>query len=180
MSEPFIAQIQIWANTFAPRGWTFCAGQLMPIAQETAVFSIVGTMYGGDGRTTFGIPNLNGRSPMGWGHGPGLSSYPVPGLSSGTAEVTLSSAEIPSHDHAAIGSSANGSSEIPGSNLYFGRRRKGGEGNLNNYDANASANTDFSNLAISSTGGSQAHDNRQPTLGINFCFALQGLYPSRN
>lgn len=180
MAQPFIAEIRIWANTFAPMNWTFCDGQLMSIPQFSAVYALVGTQYGGDGRSTFGIPNMQTRAPMHWGHAPGLSSYNVTGVTSGSPEIDLTAQQLPSHDHSAIASSQNGSSEVPAGNLAFGRRREGGVGVLNNYIENASANTSFSNLAISQAGSGNPHENRQPYLGINFCMALEGLFPSRN
>ncbi len=175
MSEPFIAEVRIFAGNFAPRGWAFCNGQLLPIAQNTAVFSLLGTTYGGDGRTTTALPNLEGRAPMHPGRGPGLTSRRL-GEKVGTETVTLSEAQIPSHTHTARGSSGPGSPGAP-TNTSSMTRSTGGSA----YHSNTSANlVDMASQTLSTTGGGQAHTNMQPFLTMNFIIALQGLYPSRS
>lgn len=167
MAEPFIAEIRIFAGNFAPRGFAFCNGQLLPIAQNTALFSLVGTIYGGDGRVTFGLPNLQGRAPMHPGNGPGLTPR-VLGQSIGSSVETLSEAQMPSHSHPLpVGSNA-ATSGMPASDSHL-----------------AVSDTRVYRAAIAPapmgdvTGGGQAHNNMQPYLGLNFIIALQGIFPSR-
>jgi len=175
MSEPFIAEIRIFAGNFAPRSWAFCDGQLLPIAQNTALFSLIGTTYGGDGRTTTALPNLQGRAPMHPGRGPGLTARRL-GEKVGVETVTLTEAQIPSHSHSARAESANANSGTPSNTTSFAST---GFDNL--YQTNTSANlVDLSSATLSTTGGGQAHDNVQPYLTLNFIIALQGLYPSRS
>lgn len=175
MSEPFIAEIRIFAGNFAPRSWAFCNGQLLPISQNTALFSLIGTTYGGDGRTTTALPNLQGRAPMHPGRGPGLTARRL-GERTGTETVTLSEAQIPNHNHTMqadgstggpLGGGANASDPV---NNYLGASVK--------YQNNITSTANME--ALGNTGGSQAHNNMQPFLAINFIIALQGLYPSRS
>ena len=173
MSEPFIAEIRIFAGNFAPRSWAFCDGQLLPVSQNTALFSLIGTTYGGDGRTTTALPNLQGRAPMHPGRGPGLTSRRL-GEKLGVETVTLSEAQIPSHTHTQRASSSQGTTTVPSSTTSFASSIK------ETYAPSSSATTDLASSAISSTGGSQAHTNVQPFLAMNFIIALQGLYPSRS
>jgi microcystin-dependent protein len=155
---------------FAPRGWALCNGQLLSIAQNTALFSLLGTTYGGNGQTTFGLPDLRGRVPIHFGQGPGLSSY-VQGQTGGVESVTLIPQQIPAHNHSLACSSDDANAGSP----------------ANNFPA-AVANPIYSNAqnaalaanAISTVGGSQPHENRQPYQTLNFCIALQGIFPSRN
>ena len=170
MSEPFIGEIRIFAGSFAPRGYALCSGQLLAIAQNTALFSLLGTIYGGDGRTTFALPDLRGRVPLHTGQGPGLSNRRL-GQKGGVETVTLTTPELPSHNH-------GGSLQV--STLV-----------ANNGDANGSvlaaaalyAPTDptapLSNESFSLVGGNQSHTNVQPFLVINFIIALTGIFPSR-
>ena len=174
MSEPFIAEIRIFAGNFAPRGWAFCNGALLPISQNTALFSLIGTTYGGDGRTTTALPNLEGRAPMHPGTGPGLTSRRL-GEKSGTETVTLSSSQMPSHNHSLL---ADGSTGGP----------LGGGANASNPVDNFvgasvkfhAAGSNVNMAAMGSVGGSQAHNNMQPYIAMNFIIALEGLYPSRS
>ncbi|MEM5585249.1 tail fiber protein [Roseibium sp. AS2] len=175
MSEPFIAEIRIFAGNFAPRGWAFCDGQLLPIAQNTALFSLIGTTYGGDGRTTTALPNLQGRAPMHPGRGPGLTSRRL-GERVGAETVTLTEAQIPSHSHTVRASSTSGGIAIPAVTTSFGR-----SGSDRAYHSDTASNlVDMAFEALSTTGGGQAHDNVQPYLAMNFIIALLGLYPSRS
>lgn len=171
MSEPFIAEIRIFAGNFAPSSWAFCNGQLLPVAQNTALFSIIGTTYGGDGETTLGLPNLQGRAPMHPGRGPGLTNRRL-GERTGTESVGLNESQIPSHTHSARGSENAGLTNTPLNNLVA---RGGGRG-VNTYlDADLSVGT---SKRLMPTGGGQSHNNVQPYLAMNFIIALQGLYPS--
>jgi len=172
MAEPFIAEVRIWALNFAPRGWAFCNGQLLPISQNTALFSLIGTTYGGDGRTTTGLPNLQGRAPMHPGNGPGLSSRRI-GERAGASTATLSEAQMASHNHAI--QAAPDPAEDPGPGGKSFARSVGGMA-YRTADSLVALDPD----ALPPTGGSQTHNNRQPYLGLNFCIALVGLYPSRS
>ncbi len=176
MSEPFIAEIRIMAFNFAPRGWAFCNGQLLPIAQNTALFSLIGTTYGGDGKTTTALPNLKARAPMHPGRGPGLTARRL-GKRVGVETVTLSEAQIPSHNHSMMVSQSNGETNDP-TGHYPGVHRDPLRGKV--YKQNPSLNEQMASSALATTGGGQSHDNVQPYLGLNFCIALQGLYPSRS
>ena len=169
MSEPFIAEIRIFAGNFAPRSWAFCDGQLLPIPQNTALFSLIGTTYGGDGRTTTALPNLQGRAPMHPGRGPGLTSRRL-GQRGGVEMVTLTEAQMPNHTHQAVGQGEDANSTNP-ANRYLA------SGNAA-YKAPPATGA-MSDAVLESTGGSQPHNNMQPYLTINFIIALQGLYPSR-
>jgi len=171
MSEPFIAEIRIFAGNFAPRSWAFCDGQLLPISQNTALFSLIGTTYGGDGRSTTALPNLQGRAPMHPGRGPGLTARRL-GQRGGVATVTLSEAQMPQHNHSAIVSEEDGRDNDPGNTEYVGAGDQMW-GPANNMGPMA-------NQTLPDAGGSQAHNNMQPFLTINFIIALQGLYPSRS
>ncbi len=169
MSEPFIAEIRIFAGNFAPRNWAFCDGQLLPVAQNTALFSLIGTTYGGDGRTTTALPNMQGRAPMHPGRGPGLTTRRL-GERIGTNDVTLSAAQLPPHGHS-LASFNNATSNTPSSSVGIGAAPVYGA---------ADNMVDMADSIIGNAGGNQAHNNMQPFIGINFIIALQGLYPSRS
>jgi microcystin-dependent protein len=171
MSEPFVAEIRIWAGNFAPRGWAFCNGQLLPISQNTALFSLVGTTYGGDGRTTFGLPNLQDRAPMHPGRGPGLTDRRL-GERVGATSVTLSEAQMPQHNHTAVVDVNPANLNNP-ANAYFTR-----SASSNVYGTPGTPGPAASQM-LGSSGGSQPHNNLQPFLGLSFIIALVGLYPSR-
>jgi microcystin-dependent protein len=169
MSEPFIAEIRIFAGNFAPRGWAFCNGQLLPIAQNTALFALIGTTYGGDGRTTTALPDLEGRAPMHPGRGPGLSQRRL-GEKAGAESVTLAESQIPSHTHQLVGTEEDVDESSPASNYMA-------TGNDLYTSSNGST---LAGSSLQNTGGSQAHNNMQPFLALNFIIALQGLFPSRS
>jgi microcystin-dependent protein len=172
MADPFVAEIRIFGFNFAPKGWSLCQGQLLPISQNTALFSLLGTIYGGDGKSTFGLPNLAGTAPMFWGQGPGLSLYDL-GEMSGTENVTLLQTEMPNHNHrVGVVSDLANSGGIPGSQSYLAIA------NITTY--NTSANSVMSPNQLSITGGSLPHNNMQPYLTLNFCIALQGVFPPRS
>lgn len=173
MSEPFIAEIRIFAGNFAPRGWAFCDGQLLPIAQNTALFSLIGTTYGGDGRTTTALPNLQGRAPMHPGRGPGLSVYRL-GQRGGVETTTLSEAQMPDHTHTIRAYVSRSSTFSPKDNLF--NQSVGDTAYLSPPTNLAGMKSDMTQ----STGGGQAHTNLQPFLTMNFIIALVGLYPSRS
>lgn len=170
--DPFVAEIRIFGFNFAPRGWAFCNGQLLPIAQNTALFSLVGTYYGGDGRSTFGLPNLQGRAPRGTGQGPGLSSVDL-GEAAGTETVTLQAAELPSHAHPLPGTTTAATEHDPQGNVF------GTSGTPNFGAFAAAAPTGTMAVAPATAGGGAPHDNLQPSLALNFCIAMQGVYPPR-
>ena len=166
MSEPFLAEVRIVGFNFAPRGWAFCDGQILPINQNQSLYSLLGTTYGGDGRTSFALPDMRGRVPIhvGEGHREGQKS--------GEETHTLTAAEVPNHDHVLRATDDNATSNTPAGNV-FGR-------------STFSVYIDPSNLvgmnsaAVANVGGGQAHENMMPYLALNFCIALQGLFPSRN
>lgn len=175
MSEPFIAEVRIFAGNFAPRGWAFCDGQLLPIANNTALFSLIGTTYGGDGRATTGLPDLQGRSAMHPGSGPGLTRRRL-GQITGTEIVTLSEDQIPSHTHTLNGASASAADTgLPSAVTSFSRTRLG-----RTYSSDVASLVPLSSAAVANAGGSQAHSNLQPYLAVTFIIALVGLYPSRS
>lgn len=179
MSEPFIGEIRMFGFNFPPRGWAYCAGQTLSIASNTALFSILGTTYGGNGTTIFGLPNLQGSAPIGFGSGPGLSPQQL-GQVQGSNSVTLTSNQIPSHTHtlsAGVLSTPNSAQNVatPASNAMFGL-----SGPNNTYIDPVTPNTNFHSSAVSTVGTSTPHENRQPFQAVNFCIALQGLFPSRN
>jgi microcystin-dependent protein len=171
MADPFVAEIRIVPFNFAPRGWAFCDGQILPISQNTALFSLLGTTYGGDGRTSFGLPNLQGRSAIHQGQGPGLSPRFL-GESGGSATTSLQTTQIPAHTHA-LRASATASSGTPGANVALA-----GTAGAQVYRT-PTALVDMANAALSPAGGGQPHNNRQPYLGVYHVIALQGIYPPR-
>jgi microcystin-dependent protein len=177
MASPFIAEIKMFAGTFAPRGYAFCNGQLLSISQNTALFSLVGTTYGGNGQTTFGLPDLRGRTPIHAGTGPGLSTY-VLGQMSGVENVTLLATQMPAHTHAvSIGASTNPPLESsPAGAVVAGATEQSGP----LYASAASANATMAAPTVATAGGSQPHSIVQPYLVVNFIIATQGIYPSRN
>jgi microcystin-dependent protein len=171
MADPFVAEIRIFPFNFAPRGWAFCDGQILPISQNTALFSLLGTTYGGDGKSIFALPNLAGNAPMHPGQGPGLSLHDL-GETGGSPTVTLLESEIPSHAHAVRASQADGIDQVPSQSLYAT-----GVG-LAAYAVPGSPTT-LSASTVAPAGGNQPHNNMQPYLTLNFCIALQGVFPPR-
>lgn len=173
MSEPFVGEIRQFTYSFAPRGWAYCDGQLLQIASNTALFSILGTTYGGDGRSTFAVPDLKGRVPMGQGRGPGLTARRL-GEKVGVTAVTLSESQIPAHTHNLTAVTDPGDTATPTNAFAAKPARK------EFYAPDTNATTSMNSGALAPTGGNQPHENRQPFLSISFCIALIGLYPSRN
>lgn len=165
MSEPFLGEVKLISWNFAPRGWAFCNGQLLPINQNQALFSILGTTYGGDGRVTFGLPNLQGRSPMHVGNGIVL------GEMGGESSHTLNISEIPAHNHVPVGSSTVGSQPSAAGHLW-------GSASASPYSPTVTAA--MNPAAVLPVGGNQPHENMSPYLVVNFIIALQGIFPSPN
>jgi microcystin-dependent protein len=166
VSEPFIGSVILFAGNFAPRGWAFCDGQLLSISQNTALFSILGTTYGGNGQTTFALPDLRGRAPVGPRQGPGLANHDL-GEVGGVENVTLNVGQMPAHNHSLPASGAeqetnNPTNAVPAKGGVFG----------------TTANTNMAPMSVA--GASQPHENRPPYLGLNYIIALEGIYPSRN
>jgi microcystin-dependent protein len=183
MADQFLAEIRVFPFSFAPQGWALCNGQLLPINQNTALFSLLGTTYGGDGRTTFALPNLQGAAPLhvGGSAGPGLTLHTL-GETGGAETVTLALAQLPAHTHAVAAASANDistASATPGPTTVFGasQARATSTGYVT---VGAQAASAISGAAVAATGGSQPHNNMAPYLVFNFCIALQGIFPARN
>jgi microcystin-dependent protein len=181
MSEPFLGQIATFGFNFAPRGWATCDGQILAIATNTALFSLLGTTFGGNGQTTFGLPDLRGRVPVHQGGGPGLSPY-VMGEVTGVENVTLITTQIPAHAHAATAAVNASAGSLAPTDAPADAYLTGG-GGVNIYNATSDGtkmNAGMVTVAVQPAGGSQPHDNLQPLLCINFCIALEGIFPSRN
>ena len=172
MADPFVAEIRIFPFSFAPRGWAWCNGQLMPISQNTALFSLLGTTYGGDGKSNFALPDLQGRAPMHPSQGPGLSRHDL-GESSGSETVTLLQSEIPAHAHSVSASSGPANLQAPGADRVLGRA------NNNVYLDTPGNLTALAPQALAPAGGDQPHNNMQPYLTFYFNIALQGVFPPR-
>lgn len=173
MSDPFVAEIRIFGFNFAPTGWAQCNGQLLPISQNTALFSLLGTIYGGDGKSTFALPDLEGNVPMFWGQGQGLSLYDQ-GQTGGSESITLLGTEIPVHTHGWQANNAPATLNAP-DNTRSIARSSGGTA----YKSASAPNTQFAFQAVTPTGGSLPHNNMQSYLTLNFCIALQGVFPPR-
>jgi microcystin-dependent protein len=175
MSQPFVAEIRIFGFNFAPRGWAFCDGQLLPISQNTALFSLCGTMYGGNGQSTFALPNLQDSAPMQQGQGPGLSDR-FQGANSGETAVTLITSEMPIHSHQAIGTAQSADLPNPDGNTWA---QAVGDVSAFPYYQTTGPNA-MSPAALQLAGGSLPHNNMHPYLTLNFCIALQGVFPPRS
>jgi microcystin-dependent protein len=175
MADPFVAEIRVFPFNFAPKGWAWCDGQLLPISQNTALFSLLGTTYGGDGKSTFALPNLQGSVPMHPGQGPGLSLHDL-GESGGSDTVTLLQSEIPLHAHGMQAANFPGDIQAPTPNVALARSAGG-----NAYQSNVNQNNVQMNLAaLAPAGGDQPHNNLQPYLTMYFNIALQGVFPPRS
>ena len=173
MSQPFIGEIRSFGFNFAPRGWAMCNGQLLSISQNAALFSLLGTIYGGNGTTNFALPDLRGRFGLHLGQGPGLSNYPQ-GQAGGSESIALTTGQIPAHNHPVNCSSNGGTFTTPVGNVWA----PDGTGTAVSY-ANT-ANAAMAGNAIGLTGSGQGHENRQPFLVLNICIALNGIFPTRN
>ena len=172
MSEPYIAQMIMFGGNYAIRGWAFTHGQLLAISSNEALFSIVGTIYGGDGRTTFGLPDTRSRMVLNWGTGPGLSAYKI-GQKTGVEKRAVTNSTMPSHTHTTAGVKANSgaANAATPTNNYFAKAE--------HYNTAANTNMAGGSVTVSNTGGGQPVDVRMPTLAINYLISLVGLYPSR-
>lgn len=181
--DPFIGQIQPFGFNFAPRSWAKCDGQLLAIASNTALFSLIGTIYGGDGRTTFALPDLRGRLPIHQGTGPGLTSRRI-GSKSGTQDNYLSTLQIPSHNHTAVMKTASLPSTESPDNAYpaqmVGRANTGAVQLSGWGPSKGTGSLNTGAIVVGNTGGNQPVQNMKPWLTINYCIALQGIFPSRN
>ena len=171
MSEPFVGEVRMFGGNFAPRGWAFCDGQLLAVSQNDALFSLLGTIYGGDGRTTFGLPDLRGRVPIHQGQGPGLSERRL-GSKGGAESVTVTTSQLPSHSHTLQGSTTLATEEGPGGNVTAQT-----ESSVYGTETPLSA---MAADTIGAVGGSQSHTNVMPFLCVHFIIALFGIYPSRH
>lgn len=166
MSQPYVGEIRLFGGNFAPNGWAFCNGQLMAIAENTTLFQLIGTTYGGDGQTTFALPDLRGRIPV---HQSGSFSI---GQTSGAESVTLTTAQLPAHTHTLVATSADGTSADPAHNVWA-------ESDARTYST-AAPDSVMHASALGSAGGGQAHDNMMPFLAVNFIISLFGVFPSQN
>jgi len=173
MADPFVAEIRMFGFNFAPTGWAQCNGQLLPISQNTALFSLLGTFYGGDGKSTFALPNLQGSVPVHQGQGQGLSERFL-GEQSGAQFVTLLTSEIPVHTHSWSANAAPATLNVPGNDRTLARASGGTA-----YKAGVNPNVQLAPEALSPAGGSLPHNNMMPYLTVNFCIALQGVFPAR-
>ena len=171
MSEPFVGEIRMFAGNFAPRGWAFCDGQLLAVSQNDALFSLLGTIYGGDGRTTYGLPDMRGRIPIHAGSGPGLSPRRL-GAKSGLEKVTLTANQLPTHNHGPFNATQDAPDDTNPQDKTLA---------TSTFDVyiDSNADVDMSSSAVTSVGGSRSHGNLQPYLCIQFIIALFGIYPSR-
>ena len=174
MADPFVAEIRILPFNFAPKGWAFCDGQLLPLSQNTALFSLLGTTYGGNGKSNFALPNLQGSAPMHPGQGPGLSLHDL-GEMGGSETVTLLESEIPAHSHTLKANPTFGDTPSPANNVTLAR-----PANISLYQTNTNSSlAQMAPEALPPAGGDQPHNNMQPYLTLNFCIAMQGVFPPR-
>lgn len=177
MSDQFLGEIRMFAGNFAPKGWAFCNGQLLPIAQNTALFSLLGTTYGGNGTTNFALPDLKDRAPMHYGQGPGLQTYDL-GQQGGATTVALTVNELPAHSHrAGCDTTVTNLSTSPTGAVWTG----GGRGGVNLYSTGGTLQneTNMNSMALGPTGGDYPHNNVQPYLALTFIIALEGAFPPR-
>ena len=170
--DPFVAEIRMFPFNFAPKGWAWCDGQLLPLSQNTALFSLLGTSYGGDGKSNFALPDLQGRAPMHPGQGPGLSLHDL-GETGGSETVTLLESEIPSHSHSENVSQSDGTDQVPANSMLAA-----GVG-IGQYAAASGAQVNLNDNGLAPAGGDQPHNNMQPYLTLYFNIALQGVFPPR-
>ena len=179
--DPFLGQISLLACNFAPQGWALCQGQVLSISQNTALFALLGINFGGDGRTNFQLPDLRGRPPIGFGQGPGLSAYSI-GQTGGGETISISSANYPAHSHTLFAAASAATGNAP-NGLFEAQGQTGGRGgtvNLAAYSGSGTATTLAAAALTAAPGGGQPHNNRQPYLALNFCIALQGIFPARS
>ena len=173
MADPFVAEIRIFPFNFPPRGWAFCSGQLLPLSQNTALFALLGTTYGGNGASNFALPDLQGRAAMHPGQGPGLSLHDL-GETGGSEFVTLLESEIPSHTHAMRASADPANAQAPGPDLTLARSAGGAA-----YSTTTTGLETMAPQTLATAGAGFPHNNLMPYLTLNFCIALQGIFPPR-
>lgn len=173
MSDPFIGEIKMWGGNYAPRGYALCNGQTLPLSQNTSLFAVLGAVFGGNGRSNFGLPNLQSRVPMHWGNGAGLTPS-ILGQAGGEANVALTVMQMPAHNHSLNCNENGDGSGNPQSSIFTGGER-GGE----NAYASQSGSAMMAPQTVAPTGGGQPHNNMQPYLGLTFIIALQGIFPMR-
>ncbi len=176
MDQPFLGMIMVFGFDFPPRGWALCQGQILSIASNTALFALLGTTYGGNGTTTFALPDLRGRAPIGFGQGPGLSQITL-GQVAGEMSHTLTLAELPAHTHTGnviLGSGLANNANGAGNNFAANT------GGTSIYNSGSAGGNMAANVTFGSAGGGQPHNNMSPYLGVNYCIALQGVFPQRN
>ena len=171
MSTPFIGEIRLFGGNFAPAGWAFCSGQLMPISENDVPFTLIGTTYGGDGQTTFALPNLQGRLPVHMGTGPGLSPRTI-GESGGVETVTLTTQQIPNHNHVPQAFSTGGNQTTPQNGVWAG--------SADSRYSTSAPSLAMNNTLVGGAGGSQPHENMMPYLAISFIISLYGVYPTQS
>jgi microcystin-dependent protein len=176
--QPFIGQIELFGGNFAPQNFAFCNGQLLSIADNDALFALIGTIYGGDGQNTFALPNLNGRMAVGTGTGPGLSAI-TPGQSGGVENVTLLATNLPAHTHTLAAHNGVGNTSAPGTSVVPAQVAEDDGTPARSYSSTA-PNTSLSSTSIGSAGSSSPVGIRNPYLGLNYIIAIQGIFPSRN
>ena len=175
MSQPFLGEIRAFPFNFAPKGWAFCSGQILSISQNTALFSLLGTNYGGNGQSNFALPDLRGRLAVSSGQGPGLSDYPL-GSEAGVETVTLLVSQMAAHNHPANCTNAMANQPSPGGNVWAAD----GAGITSEYGPPVASPPQMAPQAIGTTGGNQPHANLMPYLVLNYCIAMQGIFPARN
>ena len=172
MAQPYVGEIRMFAGNFAPVGWMFCDGQLLPISENETLFQLIGTTYGGDGEETFALPNLQSRVPIHMGNGPDGVTYPLAEMA-GVEEVTLTTQQIPAHTHPLMGSTQNATDSSPAGNVT-------GKTATRIYVNNRPPDTSMNSMSIGQAGGSQPHTNLQPFLCINYIISLYGIFPQPN
>ena len=172
MSDPYVGEIRMFGGNFPPMGWAFCDGSILSIAENDVLFSLIGTTYGGDGQTTFALPDLRGRMPIHQSQGPGTSNRII-GQPGGSESVTLLVSQLPAHNHTALANAGSGNADTPTGTYWSG------SATTPQYVPGDQANTNMNTAAIGSNGQSQPHDNMQPFLAVSFIIALNGIYPSQ-
>jgi microcystin-dependent protein len=178
MGQPFVGEIRMFGGNFAPAGWEFCSGQLLPISENETLFQLIGTTYGGDGQSTFGLPNLQSRVPV---HTGGAQNYQL-GENGGVEQVTLTTQQIPSHTHAPVASGNPGDTNIPGNTTILATMGPAGVAQVPAYLPYNAANAQvpLNNATVAQSGGNQPHDNMQPYLTVTYIISLFGIFPSPN
>lgn len=181
MAQPYVGQIMLFAGNFAPAGWMTCSGQTLPISEYATLFNLIGTTYGGDGQSTFVLPDLRGRAPVHMGQGAGLSNY-VLGQVGGSENVTVTTSQIPAHNHIPTAVASAGNQSIPVTNGVLSNENSNapGTGNAYTYYPSGSAQTAMANSSIANAGGSQPHQNVQPVLTLTIIISLFGVFPTPN